>query len=64
MTTIAPLVLWIISGILTLALFVVGGLWRRVYRLTENDFKHVMGELQRIDKKLDQHIQWHLDGGK
>lgn len=43
----------------------VGGvgsfLWRHIEKIRGNDLKHVDERLDRIEEKLDNHLQWHLD---
>ena len=48
-----------IIGVLVLpALFFV---WREMRRVRENDLKHIQDGLDRIEARLEEHLQWHLD---
>ena len=48
-----------VVGVLVLpALFFV---WREMRRVRENDLKHIQDGLDRIEKRLEDHLQWHLD---
>ena len=35
--------------------------WRETRRVRENDLKHIQLGLDRIEKKLEDHLSWHLD---
>jgi len=39
---------------------VVIALWRRIHRMRENEFRHINDRLVAIEKKIDEHILWHL----
>ena len=48
-----------IIGVLVLpALFFV---WREMRRVRENDLHHIQEGLDRIEKRLEAHLEWHLN---
>jgi hypothetical protein len=44
-------------GILPLVLFI----GKTVYMTRTNDLKHIEDRLDKIEKKIDDHIEWHLN---
>lgn len=48
-----------VVGVLVLpGLFFV---WREMRRVRENDLTHIQAGLNRIEQRLEDHLQWHLD---
>ena len=48
-----------VLGILVLpALFFI---WREMRRVRENDLAHIQAGLNRIEERLETHLQWHLE---
>ena len=35
--------------------------WRETRKVRENDLRHIQLGIDRIEGKLDDHLQWHLD---
>ena len=53
--------LWIIGVLFVATLTVIGALWRRMWKLQGNDMQHILERLGAIERRLDQHIQGHID---
>ena len=48
-----------ILGILVLPLLFF--VWREMRRVRENDLAHIQAGLERIERKLEEHLTWHLN---
>jgi len=52
---------WLFTIVAGLIIAAFTGLWWWVRKLKINDMTHINKRLDGIEKKLDAHIQWHLD---
>jgi hypothetical protein len=46
---------------LTFLVPAVGGLAGWLWRLHQNDLRHIHERLDRVERKLDEHLLWHLN---
>ena len=37
--------------------------WRETRKVRDNDLKHIQDGIDRVEKKLDEHISYHLERG-
>ena len=55
---------WINTVIAGLALFVTGFIvptLKAIAKIRDNDLAHIDAKLDRIEQKLDHHIEWHAE---
>lgn len=51
-----------LAGALVLpALFFI---WRQVAMVRANDLRHIQDAIDRVEKKLDTHLEWHLTASR
>ena len=48
-----------IVGVLVLPLLFF--VWREMRRVRENDLAHIQVSVDRIEQRLTEHLQWHLE---
>jgi len=63
---------WVFASIVTINIAIIGGLWRRVWKLQSNDMRHIIlrldahsadiKELRKdVGEMFREHLQMHID---
>lgn len=51
----------VLIAVLAIVATIFSVLWKRMNSLKDNDLHGIKDRLDRIEKKLDKHLQWHLE---